>query len=160
MTATTLLLQAAAAAVSLLGWLILIREGAFGTGREITVGQGLTLLTIAAVYGWWLSPIAALTSGVRGAALALVVIDLLWVVLAQGLAGFAFCAIPVCPSAVPFSDIGRYGSVVLGVAAAWTAWRAYRALPGPTQWAPPVTAVVLIVVSFVLQSTNSTFPGT
>ena len=105
----------------------------FGSGSAITLGQGLALLSIAAVYGWWLSPIAALTSGIRGAALALVVIDVLWVLLAQGLAGHAFCAFPICPNAAPFSDINRLGSVVFGLAAAWTARRAYRAMPGPTQ---------------------------
>lgn len=158
MTPRILLLQAAAATVSLLGWLILAREGIFGTGRVITPGQGFALLATAAVYGWWLSPVAALTSGVKGAALALVVIDVLWVVLAQGLAGFAFCPIPVCPSAAPFSDINRYGSVIFGALAAWTAWRAYRAMPGPTQWAPAATAVVLIVIAFVLQGANTKFP--
>lgn len=160
MTPTVLLLQAAAAALSLLGWLILMREGAFGSGSAITIGQGMALATIAAVYGWWLSPVAALTGGVRGAALALVVIDLVWVFLGQGLAGYVFCAFPICPSAAPFSDVNRLGSVVFGLAAAWTAWRAYRAMPGPTQWAPPVTALALIVLAFVFQSTNTTFPAT
>lgn len=160
MTPTLLLLQVAAATVSLLGWLVLMREGIFGSGTAVTLGQGLSLLTIAAVYGWWLSPIAALTGGVRGAALALVVIDLLWVVLAQGVAGFFFCAVPVCPTAAPFSDVNRYGSVMFGLAAAWTAWRAYRGMPGATQWAPTVTAVVLIVLAFVFQSANTTIPAT
>lgn len=159
MTPTLLLLQVAAATVSLLGWLILMREGVFGTGAAITFGQGMALLTIAAVYGWWLSPIAALTGGVRGAALALVVIDVVWVVLAQGVAGYAFCAFPVCPTAAPFSDINRLGSVVFGLAAAWTAWRAYRAMPGPTQWAAPVTALALIVIALAFQGTSATFPG-
>lgn len=158
MTPKNLLLQGAAATVSLLGWLILAREGVFGSGRQVTAGEGMALLTIAALYGWWLSPVAALTSGVKGAALALVVIDVLWVVLAQGLAGLAFCALPACPTAAPFSDINRYGSVIFGVLAAWTAWRAYRAMPGPTQWAPAVTAVVLIVLSFVFQGANTKFP--
>lgn len=153
-----LLLQAAAATVSLLGWLILARDGVFGAGRTISAGEGMTLLAVAAVYGWWLSPVAALTAGIKGAALALVVIDLVWVVLAQGVAGFAFCAIPVCPSAAPFSDVDRYGSVVFGLAAAWTAWRSYRRTPGPTQWAAPVTALALIVAALVLQSANATVP--
>ncbi len=159
MTPTVLLLQATAAAFSLLGWLILMRDGVFGLGPGITPGQGMALVTIAAVYGWWLSPIAALTGGVRGAALALVVIDVLWVFLGQGVAGYAFCAFPICPSAAPFSDVNRLGSVVFGLAAAWTAWRAYRAMPGRTLWAPSVTALALIVLAFVLQSANTTLPG-
>ncbi|MBM4434514.1 MAG: hypothetical protein FJ028_05320 [Chloroflexi bacterium] len=153
MTPRNLLLQGAAATVSLLGWLILTREGVFGTGRQVTAGEGMALLTIAALYGWWLSPVAALTSGVKGAALALVVIDVLWVVTAP-LAGFAFCPIPACTSAAPLS----YVSVIFGALAAWTAWRAYRAMPGPTQWAPAVTAVVLIVLSFAFQGANTKFP--
>lgn len=158
MTPTLLLLQVAAATVSLLGWLILAREGIFGSGQAITITQGLALLATAAVFGWWLSPVAALTSGVKGAALALVVIDVLWVVLAQGVAGLFFCALPVCPTATPFSDLNRYGSIVFGALAAWTAWRAYRSVPGPTQWAPTVTAVVLIVLAFLFQSTGTTMP--
>lgn len=158
MTPAVLLLQAAAALFSLLGWLLLVREGAFGSGRSIGLGEGSTLLATAAVYAWWMSPIAALTRGVKGAALALVVIDVLWVVLAMGAAGFAFCAVPICAPQAPFSDIGRYGSVIFGAAAAWSAWRAYRAMPGPTQWAPAVTAVVLIVVAFALQGVNAAFP--
>lgn len=159
MSTTVLLVQAGAAAVSLLGWLILMREGVFGSGSAITVGQGLALVTIAAVYGWWLSPIAALTGGVRGAALALVVIDLLWVFLGQGVAGYLFCAFPVCPTAAPFSDVNRLGSIVFGLAGAWTAWGAYRAMPGRTQWAPAVTALALIVLAFVLQSANAKLPA-
>ena len=150
--------QGAAATLSLFGYLVITRGGGFGSGRGILSGEALALLTVAALYGWWLAPVAASTRGVRGATLALVIIDLLWVVLGQGVAGLVFCAVPVCPDATPWTDIIRYGSLVLGAAAAWTAWRAYRATPGPTQWAPVVTATVLIVVSLALQGANSTVP--
>jgi hypothetical protein len=158
MTAGALLLQVGALAVSLFGYLLLARDGAFGSGRQIEVGQGVALLSIGIVYGWWLSPMVASMSGIRGAFLALVVLDLLWVIFAQGVAGLVFCAFPVCPDFAPWGDVVRYGSLVLGAAAAWTAWRAYRAVPGPTQWAPAVTALVLVVVSFAIQGANTKIP--
>ncbi len=151
MTPVPLTLQGAAAAASLLGYLLIARGGLLGSGTAISPTQGLSLLTIALLYGWWPSAVAAATSGVRGALAALVVIDVVWVALGQGLAGFFFCAFPVCPEAAPFTDIARYGSLLLGIAAAWTAWRAYRSMRGPTQPAPIVTALLLIVLSFALQ---------
>jgi len=158
MTPRLLVLQGAAAAVSLFGYFVITRGGGFGAGRGIATGEALALLSVAALYGWWLAPVAASTSGVRGATLALAVIDVLWVLLGQGVGGLMFCALPFCPDAAPFTDLIRYGSLLLGAAAGWTAWRAYRAAPGPTQWAPVVTAVVLIVVSFALQGANAKFP--
>lgn len=154
MTPAVLLLQVGAAAISLFGYLLLAR-GAFGSGAAVTPGQGLALLSIALLYGWWLSPVAAATGGVRGALLALVIIDVLWVVLGQGLAGLAFCALPFCPDLAPWSDVVRYGSLVLGAAAALSAWRAYRARPGATEWAPALTALVIVIVSFTLQGLNA-----
>lgn len=158
MTPGLLLLQGAAAASSLFGYVVLIRGGAFGGGQTLTLGAGLTLISIAALYGWWLAPVAAATSGVRGAFLGLVVLDLLWAFLGQGVGGLVFCALPFCPDFAPWSDLVRYGSLVWGGAAAWTAWGAYRAMTGPTQWAVPVTAVILTVISFTLQGFNSSFP--
>ena len=157
MTPALLLLQGAAAAASLFGYLILAR-GAFGTGTQLTLGEGFTLMSIAAVYGWWLAPVTAAATGIRGAFLGLVILDLLWAFLAQGLAGFAFCALAFCPDFAPYGDLARYGSLLFGAAAAWTAWRAYRAATGPTQWAVPVTAIVLSVFSFALQAVNTKFP--
>lgn len=156
MTPTVLLLQLGAAAASIFGYLLLIRDGLYGAGPTITVGQGLALFMIAIMHGWWLSPIAAATAGLRGALLALVILDVFWAFLGQGVAGYVFCAIP-CPSMAPFGDIQRAAAVLFGGAAAWTTLRAYRAMPGPTQWAPPITAAVLIVVAGILLGANSTW---
>jgi hypothetical protein len=158
MSTSALLLQVGALAISLFGYLLLARDGAFGSGRQIDLGQGVALLSIGLVYGWWLSPMVAAISGIRGAFLALIVLDLLWVVFAQGVAGLVFCAFPVCPDFAPWGDVVRYGSLVIGGAAAWSAWRAYRAIPGPTLWAPAVTAFVLVVVSFAIQAANTKIP--
>lgn len=143
-------------AASLLGYLI-ESPGFFASvaSRDLGLGGGFTLLTIAALYGWWPVPIAAAATGIRGAYLGLIVLDLAWAVLAQGLAGFFFCAIPLCPDFAPYSDLARYGSLVAGLAAAWTAWRAYRSASGATQWAPTITAVVLTILSFAFQGANS-----
>lgn len=151
MTPVVLFLQGAAVAASLLGYLLLVRTGLFGTSHSVTVLEGLVLLSIAALYGWWPAATAAAASGMRGAMLALVILAALWALLAQGVAGFVFCAIP-CPSAAPFSDLARLSSLVFGAAAAWTAWGAYRSAAGPTRLALPITAVVLVLFSFVLQS--------
>ena len=158
MTTRLLLLQVDAVAISVFGFLLITRDGAFGSGRQIDVGQGVALLSIGIVYGWWLSPMVAAISGIRGAFLALVVLDVLWVVVAQGVAGLVFCAFPVCPDFAPWGDVVRYGSLVIGGAAAWSAWRAYRAIAGPTQWAPAVTALVLVIVSFAVQAVNTKIP--
>ena len=157
MTPRLLLLQIAALAFSLLGYLLLARA-AFGTGSQVSLGQGATLASIAILYAWWLSPMAAATSGVRGALLALVVIDVLWVFLGQGVAGLALCALPLCPDFAPWGDVVRYGSVVFGAWAAWEARRSYRAMTGATQWAPAITALVIVVASFALQGTNTQLP--
>lgn len=145
-------------ASSLFGYLLLARA-AFGSGLRISLGEGFTLLTIAAVYGWWPAAQTAAVTGIRGAWLALVALDLLWAFLAQGLSGFFFCAFPFCPDFAPFSDLARYASLVFGAAAAWTAWRAYRSAAGATQWAPLATALVLTVLSMALQGANTKFPA-
>ena len=148
-----------ALAASLFGYLILV-PGFFASveTKVLGIGGGLTLLTIAALYGWWPVPIAAAATGIRGAYLALVILDVAWALLAQGVAGFAYCAIPFCPEFAPFGDNARYASLIAGAAAEWTAWRAYRAMSGPTQWAPVATAVVLTVLSFAFQAANARSP--
>lgn len=160
MSSSALLLQVGAVAISLLGYLLIVRGGGFGSGQQVDLGAAGALLSIAAVYAWWLSPIAAATAGVRGAFLALAILDVLWVMLGQGVAGLVFCAFPVCPDLAPWGDVVRYGSLVIGAAAAWAAWRAYRATAGPAQWSPAITAVVLVIVAFALQGANSTVPPT
>jgi len=157
MTPAMVLLQGAAMASSLLGYLILA-PGFFASvsSKDVGIAGGFTLLTIAATYAWWPAPMVAATSGIRGALLGLVVLDLAWAVLAQGLAGFAFCTFPFCNELAPYGDLARYGSFVFGLAAAWTAWGAYRRATGPTQWAVPVTAVVLSVLSFAFQGASFT----
>jgi hypothetical protein len=157
--ATMVLLQGLALASSLFGYFILApRFFASVSAKDLGIGGGLTLLTIAATYGWWPAAITASATGIRGAYLALVVLDLAWAFLGQGLAGFALCAIPVCPDFSPFSDVARYASLIFGAAAAWSAWNGYRRTAGSTQWAPPVTAIVLTVGSFALQAANTKFP--
>lgn len=159
MTPRILLLQGAAIAASLLHVLIdvLIElydsagGGAVAGGRSITTAQGLTLLSFALLYGWWNSPIAAATAGVRGATLALAVLAFVWVFLGNGVAGFIAC-FPPCAGAFPWQDAAHLASAVFGGWAAWAAWTAYRAMPDPTQLAPTATAVVLVVFSYVMQA--------
>lgn len=155
MTPTLLLLQGAAVAASLLHVLLDVWLGFFGRPPDITLGRGLTLLAMALVYAWWPSAIAAATSGTRGAMLALAILAGLWALFGQGIAGLAYC-FPPCSLAAPWADVAHLASAVFGGWAALAAWRAYRAMPGGTQLAPPATAVALVVVSFALQAANVT----
>jgi hypothetical protein len=157
MTPGVLMLQSAALAASLLHVLIDVWIGLFGRGGPMPLGQGALLIAFAMLYGWWISPLAAATAGVRGAMLALVMLSGVWAALGNGLVGLGACFIP-CAGAAPFQDVAHVASLVLGVWAAWLALRAYRAMPGPTQWAPTVTAMVLMVVVFALEAANTVSP--
>jgi len=163
MTPRILLLQAAAIAASLFHVLIDVWIGLFGAsggvvvagGPTLTAAQALTLLAFAVLYGWWNSPIAAATAGVRGAMLALAVLAFVWVFLGNGVAGFIAC-FPPCAGAAPWQDAAHLASVVFGGWAAWAAWSAYRAMRGPTQVAPAATAAVLMLASYVTQAMSFT----
>jgi hypothetical protein len=165
MTPRLLLLQGAAIAASLFHVLIDVFIELYGGagggatlgGRTITISQALTLVAFALLYGWWNSPIAAATAGVKGAMLALAVLAFVWVFLGNGVAGFIAC-FPPCSAAFPWQDAAHLASLVFGGWAAWAAWIAYRAMPGATQAAPAVTAVVLIVFSYALQATSFSPP--
>jgi hypothetical protein len=157
MTPTLLILQAAALAASLLHVLIDVWIGLFGRGGPMPLGQGALLVAFAVLYGWWASPLAAATAGVRGAMLALGVLSGVWAGLGNGAVGLGACFVP-CAGAAPFQDVAHLASLVFGAWAAWAALRAYRAMAGPTQWAPTVTAVVLIFIVFALEAANSVSP--
>ncbi|MGH2377104.1 MAG: hypothetical protein ACRDGT_01355 [Candidatus Limnocylindria bacterium] len=161
MTPRILLLQGAAALASLFHQLVDVWIDVFGTPGgppdRMTLGEGLTLISIAAIFAWWQSPIAAATAGVRGAMLALAILGWLWAAILNGLSGFLVCLVP-CGVASPFHDLAHAASLVFGSWAGWAAYRAYRAMPGPTQLAPAATAVVLIVVSLALQGMNAVLP--
>ena len=138
MTPRILLLQGAAIAASLFHVLIDVWIDLFGAsgsvagGPTLTAAQALTLLAFAVLYGWWNSPIAAATAGVRGAMLALAVLAFVWVFLGNGVAGFIAC-FPPCAGAAPWQDAAHLASVVFGGWAAWVAWRAWRALRNVVQ---------------------------
>ncbi len=158
MTPRILLLQGAAIAASLFHVLIDVWIDLFGAGEPIAVGEALTLLSLALLYGWWNSPIAAATAGIRGATLALAVLAFVWVFLGNGVAGVIAC-FPPCSGAFPWQDAAHLASAVFGGWAAWAAWSAYRAMPGSTQLAPAMTAVVLIVFSYVMQALSFAPPA-
>lgn len=158
MTPRVLLLQGAAIAASLYHLLIDVWIDLFGTGDPIAIGEALTLLSFALLYGWWNSPIAAATAGVKGAMLALAILAFVWVFLGNGVAGLLAC-FPPCGGAYPWQDAAHLASVVLGGWAALSAWRAYRAMPGPTHAAPAVTAVVLMLFSYITQATSFSPPA-
>lgn len=156
MTPAVLLLQAAAIAASLFHVLIDVIIGLYGfvPGQSsLGLPQALTLLSFALVYGWWPSACAAATAGIRGATLALAILAFVWVFLGNGVAGAIAC-FPPCAGAFPWQDGAHLASAVFGGWAALAAWRVYRAMPGPTQWAPPVTAVVLILFSYLMQAVS------
>ena len=130
MTQRMIFLQGAALASSLVHVLIDARIGLFGAGASMTFMQFLAFLVTAALYGWWLAPLAVGIWGTRAAILSLALISGIWTALANGVVGIAACPIP-CAGAAPYQDVAHVASAVIGSAAAWYAWRVYRRTAGP-----------------------------
>jgi len=154
MTPLLVFLQGLALAVSILQSLIATSVGVFGSGDATTFARSLTLVSLAALYGWWPAAMYAAATGARGGLLALILLDVLVTTLASGLASLYFCP-PACSAMPPLGDIGNFGAIVTGAVAAVATWRAFRASTGPIDWRFPVTAIVLIVLSFALQSAST-----
>lgn len=154
MTPLLVVIQGFAIASSVLQQLIATRVGIFGSGDASTLGQSLTLVSFAALYGWWPAAMYAAAMGARGGLLALVLLNLLWTTLGHGLASLFFCP-PSCTAMPPLGDIGNFAAIITGIVASFATWRAFRAATGPIQWQFPVTAIVLIVVCFALSAMNS-----
>ena len=153
MTPLLVLVQGLAIASGVLQQLIGTRIGLFGSGDASTLGQSLTLVSYAAIYGWWPAAMYAAAKGARGGLLALIVLDVLWTALGDGLASLFSCP-PACAAMPPLGDIGNFAAIICGVVAAVATWRAFRAATGPIDWRFPVTAIVLVVISFALSATN------
>lgn len=154
MTPLLVVIQGFAIASSVLQQLIATRVGIFGSGDASTLGQSLTLVSFAALYGWWPAAMHAASMGARGGLLALVLLNLLWTTLGHGLASLFFCP-PSCTAMPPLGDIGNFAAIITGIVASFATWRAFRAATGPIQWQFPVTAIVLIVLCFALSAVNS-----
>lgn len=148
------LLQGMAITSSLFHVLIDAWIGLFRSGPAMTLGQALTFAVIAALYGWWLAPLAVGTWGMRGALLALVVLAGGWAALANGVAGLFVCF--PCAEAAPYQDIAHIGSLLTGIAAAWYAWVVYRRTAGPVNLWLTSNAVVFVVVAVLLMAANAT----
>ena len=153
MTPLLVLIQGLAIASSVLQQLIGTRVGLFGSGDASTLGQSLTLISFAAIYAWWPAAMYAATTGARGGLLALILLDVFWTTLGHGLASLFSC-LPACAAMAPLGVIGPVAAIITGVVAAVATWRAFRASTGPIEWRFPVTAIVLIVLSFALSATN------
>ena len=154
MTPLLVVIQGLAIASSVLQQLIAMRVGIFGSGDASTLGQSLTLVSFAAIYGWWPAAMYAAATGARGGLLALLLLNVLWTTLGNGLASLFFCP-PSCAAMPPLGDIGNFAAIITGIVASVATWRAFRAATGPIQWRFPVTAIVLIVLSFALSAMSS-----
>jgi hypothetical protein len=154
MTPFLVFIQGLAIASSVLQQLISTRVGIFGSGDGSNLGQSLTLVSYAAIYAWWPAAIYAAATGARGGMLALILLNVIWTTLGDGLGSLYFCP-PSCTAMPPLGDIGNFAAIITGVVAAVATWRAFRASTGPIQWRFPVTAIVLIVISFALSAASS-----
>jgi len=154
MTPLLVFLQCLALAASILQTLISTSVGIFGSGDATTFARSMTLVSLAALHGWWPAAMYAAATGARGGLLALILLDVLWTMLGSGLAPLYFCP-PACAAMPPLGDIGNFGAIVTGAVAAVATWRAFRASTGPIEWRFPVTTIVLIVLAFALQSAST-----
>ena len=153
MTPLLVFLQGLALAASIMQTLISTSVGVFGSGDATTLARSMNLVSLAALYGWWPAPMYAAATGARGGLLALILLDVLVTTLSSGLASLYFCP-PSCQAMPPLGDIGNFAAIVTGAVATIATWRAFRASTGPIDWRFPVTAIVLIVLSFALQSAS------
>lgn len=127
--------------------------GLFGDRSDlVSVEQAVLVWVAAAIWGAWLVAAVAAARAVGWGFAVLVVIPFVWAALGNGIP-IAFCP-PPCAGAFPHQDIAHVGSLVFGVLAAVTAWRAGRAagMAGRAVIVAAATMVVAIAVLFWVQT--------
>jgi hypothetical protein len=87
--------------------------------------------------------------GDKSALVSTLIIVVVWVLLANGVAALAVAPPP--SSGFPYQDIAHFSRVVLGGASA-AVWRARRWMGGEVSWSMPVTTGRLLLLAFIVQS--------
>jgi hypothetical protein len=114
---------AAALLASLAHELIDSHIGLYGqTSSQMSLLQAANVFLTSLIYGWWLYAVGVASTGNKSALVSALVIVVVWVLLANGVAAVAVSTPP--SSAFPYQDIAHFSCIVLGVGASAAIWRA------------------------------------
>src|SRR6266545_3231291 len=109
------LLGLGALAFGVLHMLLDFGVGLFPLQGAVNLPLGAALVLISLIHVHWAVSLAAATHGLGAGPASLAVLSFGWTLLANGVP-IVFCP-PVCPAAVPLSDIAHLGSLVFGLLA-------------------------------------------
>ncbi len=142
---------AAALLASLAHVLIDSHIGLFGeTSSQMSLLHAANVLLTSLFYGWAIFAVGLSSMGDKSALVSTLVIVVMWVLLANGVAAVAVAPPP--SSAFPYQDIAHFSCIVLGVGASAAIWRARRWMGGEVSWSMPVATGILLLLVFVVQS--------
>ena len=120
------------------------------TSSQMSLLQAANVLLTSLFCGWWLYTVGLASTGNKPALVSALIIVVVWVVLANGVAAVAVAPPP--SSAFPYQDIAHFSCIVLGVGASAALWRARRWMGGEVSWSMPVATGILLLLVFVVQS--------
>ena len=142
---------AAALLASLAHVLIDSHIGLYGeTSSQMSLLQAANVFLTSLIYGWWVYAVGVASTGNKSALVSTLVIVVVWVLLANGVAALAVSPPP--SSAFPYQDIAHFSCIVLGVGASAAIWRARRSMAAKVSWTLPVAAGIILLLAFVVQS--------
>ncbi len=150
-TSPWLWLSALALGVSLTHVLIDWHIGLFGaSSMHMSALQAGLVLLFGLVAAWWALALALASQGKKSALVSLLVLDIGFALLANGVAVLAACP-PPCAGAFPYQDISHIANLLVGAWAAYATWRAVRASAEPIRWLAPTATIALLVIVFAVQ---------
>lgn len=149
MTVRMIAVQGYALSASLLHVLIDAHLGLFGAPPAVTFVQAVAFAFIAALYGWWMAPLAVGIWGTRAGLLSLALLAGIWSFIVNGVVGIVACPIP-CAAAAPYQDMAHLANIALGGAGAWYAWRVFRKTSGPITPTRTLTTTVVLLAATLL----------
>lgn len=154
-TSAWLWLSALALGVSLTHVLIDWRIGQFGApSMHMSALQAGLVLLFGLVAAWWALALALASQGKKSALVSLLVLDIGFALLANGVAVLAACP-PPCAGAFPYQDISHIANLLVGAWAAYATWRAVRASAEPIRWLAPTATIALLVIVFAVQAVSA-----
>ncbi len=154
-TSPWLWLSALALGVSLTHVLIDWHIGLFGASSiHMSALQAGLVLLFGLVAAWWALALALASQGQKSALVSLLVLDISYTLLANGLAALTACP-PPCAGAFPYQDISHIANLLVGAWAAYATWKAVRTSAEPVKPLVPVVTVALLVAVFAVQSVSA-----
>ena len=154
-TSAWLWLSALALGVSLTHVLIDWHIGLFGgpSMHMSTLQAGLVLL-FGLVAAWWALALGLASQGQKSALVSVLVLDVGYALLANGLAVIVACP-PPCEGAFPYQDISHIANMIVGPCAGYVTWKAMQASAEPVRPLLPVVTVALLVAVFAISSVSA-----